>query len=253
MLRSVELVEVGGLVRFRVRRPEVLVRVFEDLGDVVVVFDEAQELRRLRFRMDYLIAYALDHLKARFVVSGSQVGLLYRFLRIEDPEAPLYGRPYGEVVLKPLSRERAVDFLRRGFAQEGISVSGELIDRAVDVFGGVIGWLSYFGYCYVRDGEDLETIALKASKLALSELQRFLETRGVAAERYAEALKVIALLGEASWSEIKRGLQAKVGHIPDTALANILRNLVDAGIVVKKEQRYVVADPIVWRAVRELL
>lgn len=54
------------------------------------------------------------------VVSGSQVGLLYDFLQVDDPEAPLYGRGRTEIRLTKLSKEAAEDFLERGFRQAGI-------------------------------------------------------------------------------------------------------------------------------------
>ncbi|WP_148683588.1 ATP-binding protein [Fervidicoccus fontis] len=74
----------------------------------VLVLDEAKELRRSNYRFDSLLAYIYDDLNIKVIVSGSMVELLYRFLRVEDPEAPLYGRAYSEVRLKPLPREKAI-------------------------------------------------------------------------------------------------------------------------------------------------
>ncbi|WP_420834508.1 hypothetical protein [Desulfurococcus amylolyticus] len=44
--------------------------------------------------------------------------------------------------------------------------------------------------------------------------------------------------------EIKRGIEAKLGGIPDPTLANILKNLVDSGFLVKEHEGYRIADPI---------
>jgi len=83
---SIEGVEVGGFgVRFRRRDFNTLVNVLEGLEGRVLVFDEVQELRRSRYRFDSLIAYLYDHVDVRVVVSGSQVGLMHRFLRFDDP------------------------------------------------------------------------------------------------------------------------------------------------------------------------
>ncbi len=83
---------------------------------VVIVFDEAQELVKARggFNVLPVLAYAYDNLRRiRFIVSGSKMGLLYRFLRIRDPESPLFGRAMGVVELSPFTRDQAVEFLRR--------------------------------------------------------------------------------------------------------------------------------------------
>ncbi len=109
--------------------------------EMILVIDEAQELRRVaRYRIDSILAYAYDHLhNIKIVLSGSQIGLLYRFLRINDPQAPLHGRAYVELKLSPLSREQSQDFLEKGFTEQGLSVSKELIDYIVDRVNGVIG------------------------------------------------------------------------------------------------------------------
>lgn len=198
MIKSIEYIEIGGLIRFRVRNVETLAKVLEDLKDTVIVLDEVQELNRLKIRFDSFLAYVLDNLSSRIVVSGSQVGMLHRFLKIDNPEAPLYGRPYRSIELKPLSHGEAIEFLREGFEQEGIKIDEDLIKEAVNAFNGVIGWLTYFGYNYVRKNEDLNVILDKASKLTLVELRRFLQTRGIGRNRYIEVLKALTLTDKLS-------------------------------------------------------
>lgn len=44
----------------------------------------------------------------------------------------------------------------------------------------------------------------------------------------------------------------KLGKIPDTVLANILRNLVDVSIIEKVDEKYMVIDPIMRRAISKL-
>ena len=165
VLKGVEGVEVGGFgVRFRNRGRETLLHTLHALSRKVIVIDEAQLLRRSNVRFDQLLAYVYDHVDAKVVVSGSQVGLLYRFLRAGDPDAPLFGRPYIEVRLGRLSPEKSREFLIEGFSQEGINVGDALVDKAVSLFDGVIGWLTYFGFTYSRSKEQPEDVFRKASR-----------------------------------------------------------------------------------------
>ncbi|MGC8997717.1 MAG: hypothetical protein ACP5J1_07595, partial [Fervidicoccaceae archaeon] len=124
-----------------------------------------------------------------------------------------YGRAYSEVRLKPLPREKAREFLIRGFEQEKIHASEELIENALEKFDGIIGWLTYFGYSLSTGGEAVEEILKKESKLAVSELSKALEVYGIGRRRYEEVLRTVATLKGASWSEIKRSIEARLGMI----------------------------------------
>jgi len=73
-----------------------------------------------------------------------------------------------------------------------------LIDEAVENFNGVIGWLTYFGYNYVRGLKSMDSIIDAAINMVLAEVKRFLETRGVGMGRYSEALKTISAMGRCS-------------------------------------------------------
>ena len=265
-LRRVEGVSVAG-VKIAIRpssvKPLTLARVLGELeaaleGELVLVFDEAQELRRVaRFRLDSLLAYVYDHLSTvKTVLTGSQVGLLYRFLRLDDPEAPLYGRPRAEVRLHPLSREEAIEFLRKGFEQYGVEPPGELLEEAWKRFGGVIGWLTYLGHRIVGAGverwrEVIGQVQREASRMALRELENFLSTRPLGSRRrYMAVLRAAAVLGEARWSNLKVYVESSTGRIPDKALGNVLRNLVDAGFLAREGGRYRVADLVLREALR---
>ena len=231
------------------RARDKLLEVLRGLEGRVLVLDEAQELRRSGFRFDKLLAYAYDHLDLTIVVSGSQVGLLYRFLRVRDPDAPLYGRPYREVRVSRLEQREAREILRKGFEEEGVRVDDRLIEEAVEALDGIIGWLAYFGYMKCREGLSLAETLETASRMAASEVEKTLEVYGPAKPRYLEALRVVATLGEARWSEIKRGVESRLGRVPNNTLAGILKNLVDAGLLEKVGGGYRVPDPLVRRAV----
>ncbi|MEM3371638.1 MAG: ATP-binding protein [Candidatus Korarchaeum sp.] len=251
ILRGIEGISIGELgVRFKERKEGSLLSLLHALDGKVIVLDEAQELRRSGYRFDSLIAYAYDHLDLRFVISGSMVGLLRRFLRVNDPEAPLYGRAFAEVRLRRLSYGESREFLKEGFRQEGIEVPEGVIDEAIRRFDGIIGWLTYFGFAKLTSGEDLDSISEKASKLALNELEHALKVYGVGRRRYEEVLRVIASLGEARWSEVRRGVEARLGRVPSNTLANILRNLADSGFIEKEGDSYRISDPVLERGIR---
>ncbi len=127
-----------------------------DLG-VVIGIDEAQYLRFYGSRGGReslaLLAYAYDNLgNLRFILTGSEVGLLHDFLGLDEYESPLYGRSYREVRLMPFSRDLSIEFLRQGFSEAGVEVSKEELERAVDVFDGIPGWLVDFGRAYLQRG-----------------------------------------------------------------------------------------------------
>ncbi len=255
LAEAIDGVEVGGFgVRFRRRDFNTLVKILEALEGRVVVFDEVQELRRSRYRFDYLLAYLYDHTNVRMIVSGSQVGLMYRFLRVDDPSAPLYGRPFYHIKLKPLTKDKARTFLIEGFKQEGLEPPSDVIEEALNLFNGVIGWLTYFGYSYTVLGlKDPKVVLDMAAKLAYEELERAFQVFTVGRPRYAAALKVIAEKEEAKWSEILRFIEAELGRIPKNTLSNILKNLLDMGVLEKTIEGYRVADPVLKYAIRKYL
>ncbi|MEM0054355.1 MAG: ATP-binding protein [Nitrososphaeria archaeon] len=245
LLKNVDGVELSGLrLRFRRRDRTLLLNVIEKLEHKILVIDEAQELRRTNYRFDSLLAYIYDHIDLKVVISGSQVGLLYKFLRVKEPEAPLYGRPYLEVKLKRLNVQKSREFLERGFEQKGLNVSSTLIDEAVNRFDGIIGWLTYFGYSYARSRRSVEEVVEKASKMSVNELKHAIEVYGLGKKRYIETLKIVASSDSLRWSEIKRALEARMGKIPNNTLSNILENLVNQGFLEKANEGYSIADPI---------
>ncbi len=264
LLDSIEGISVSGftvtinLRRFKPQNLFELLGRLNDIGEeVVLVIDEAQELRRLaRYRADYILAYIYDNLRnIRLVVSGSQVGLLYRLLRIGDPEAPLYGRAYSEVRLGKLSIEKSREFLELGYQQHGIKPPRETIEYIISLVDGVIGWLAYIGFKTIQkkriDNRVVDEVVREAYKLVLQELKHFLQLRPLAKERYQAILKIVALLGNATWTNIYNYIQAQLGKVPKPTFNSLLKNLVDAGFIEKKEDKYTITDPILRKALLE--
>ncbi len=251
IIKRLDFIEVGALgIRVKLKRAsEGLIRLIEGLGDMVLVLDEAQLLRIIKMNLTRLLAYIYDNTPTRLVLSGSEVGLLYDFLGIHDPESPLFGRAYREVRLRPLDRVKALDFLRLGFNQAGVKVSDDDLTRAVDELDGIIGWLTYFGYNYVKGVRDLDAIIDDASRLAASEVNKLLNIYGIARARYVAILNAVATLNRVNWSGIKNFVIAKLGRIPDTTLSIMLKNLEKAGLIIKVNGEYMITDPIIRKAI----
>jgi AAA+ ATPase superfamily predicted ATPase len=201
--------------------------------------------------MDFakLVAYAYDHLADVVVVlSGSQVGLLYDMLKVDDPASPLYGRAIAEIRVGRLSREKAIDLLSRGFAEVGVEVGRDVIERAVDVLDGVVGWLTYFGWSYSYKVKDLEEILNAAAMQEAEEIRRFL-ARSRSERRYRAILKIVAE-GKTRWSEIKRSLEFLEGiEIDDKNFNELLTRLTKAEFIEKIDEMYKVPDIITARAI----
>ena len=212
---------------------------------IVLAIDEAQELRSLvQFRFPHLLAHVYDYLKNLVVcLTGSQVGLLYDFLKLEDPRAPLYGRPVFEIKLRRLTEEEAEDFLKKGFEQTKVKVSQAFLREAVEKLDGITGWLTYCGWCASYKRPSIERILDEASKLAAAEVGEFL-SRSRSPRRYSEILNLLAVT-PLPWSGIKRGLEASEGMEMDgSTFTNLLETLVKLGFVEKEDDLYRIADPM---------
>jgi len=215
------------------------------------VIDEAQELYKLKGgSFTPVLAWAYDNLdNVVFLLTGSKVGLMHRLLRLDDPESPLYGRYVHVIKLSPLPREKALEFLARGFAESGVVYSPRLLEAAVDHLDGVIGWLSYLGLEATRAGrlteELLGEVVEKAARLAWGEFCNFVKLRGTA--RY---LHIVHAAAEgAAWSEVKRYLEIREGPINDAELSRLLKSLVDEGWLEKGEV-YRLTDPLMRYAAK---
>lgn len=229
-----------------------------------VVLDEAQELRFFRGgrrRTDFrkVLAYCYDNLKnTTFILSGSEVGLLFDFVGVEDPRSPFFGRRYVEVRVERLSRESSLDFLVKGFEHHGLSPPAELLERAVEAFDGIIGWLTYFGAevvalhreAGVLDYEEaIRAVRGKAVRLCAEELRKL-------AARSRLYLGILAALGEGgrTWSEIALTLERKFKRtVSSPQLGALLRNLIELSYVEKRDGRYWALDPLAPDAAALLL
>lgn len=223
----------------------------------VLVFDEAQEFRKLRgYRLQALMAHAYDYLKnLQMVVTSSQFGFLYEFLGVEDPDSPLYGRGMAEIRVPRVSREQAMDFLHKGFKQAKMKPDDRIVSLAAEELDGIMGWLTLFGYEAVAAGcctEEILTRTIeRGSKIVAKEFQNFLRTREQARGRYITILRSLARLKNARWVELKKDLELGEGKkIPNNVFTDLVNNLIKGGFVEKNGDYYSLADPLLGHAVR---
>lgn len=219
----------------------------------IIAIDEAQEFRKvMRYDLTSVLAHAYDYCPGlKFVVTGSEAGLLHKFLRVDDPEAPLFGRAMVEIELSGLTKERSVEYLREGFRQVGMEVPGDVLEGAHLRFDGIIGWLTYLGF-RAREERELdqkviEETASLASKMAASEFRNFLGL--YRSERYRTVMKSLAG-GSLSWADLKRAIESKEGmRVGQGEVTKVLHNLEDAGFVAKDEGgAYSISEPMTKEA-----
>ncbi|MEM0013676.1 MAG: ATP-binding protein [Saccharolobus sp.] len=215
---------------------------------IVIIFDESQELRKLKgYNLLYPLAYAYDNLKIRFVFTGSEIGMVYDFLKLDNPKSPLYGRAYTEVTANPFSKEIATEFLRKGFEELDIKVEDRSLEDAVDTLGGLPGWLTYYGFTYIQERDHkraLKKTIETAVNLIGEEFNNFLKGREEAKERY-KTIMTVCTKG-CRWGEAKNAIEAKEGtRIDDKRFTELLNNLVKASFLVKEGEVYKPADVMI--------
>ncbi|AMM54380.1 AAA family ATPase [Pyrococcus kukulkanii] len=257
-VREVEVSKFGVTISWR--RASVLEDILLKLQDerFVVVLDEVQDARGpVGKYLASVIAHFYDYGDLPFILTGSQIGLLYDFLGVEDPRAPLYGRFLYEVEVSRFTREQSLEFLRLGFSQLGLDAEDEMLEKVVEVLDGIPGWLVHFGLLAKTHGASEKTLEMtlsQASRLALGEFNEFLKRREVARRRYEAVMKAIAN-GKRTWSEIKRELEKHEGKtIADSVLSRVLEALVKASFLEKivdgRNIEYKISDPVLEYALK---
>lgn len=245
ILKSISSIKILGNeieIKWKGKDALTLSSLFDGLNKrrVIIAFDEAQRLRGPR-SSDLLdaIAHSYDYNKnITFIFTGSEIGLLYDFLKVENPGSPLYGRYYFNLTIERFSREVSESFLERGFKEYNMEVRKDIIKSAIDLFDGIPGWLTFFGNEYVRSSGNFELIKEMAINIALKELRNLVKMRG--SKRYATVLRAIAE-GENSWNKVKRYVEEKEGTtISTSVLSNVINNLENLSII----KDYNFLDPI---------
>ncbi len=241
---------------------QILDNINEGLGrdrrQLIIAFDEAQNLRFYGVggkSMLNLFAHIFDHLNnIKVIITGSEVGLLHDFLKLENSDSPLYGRYIEEVELKRFEKEQSVDFLLKGFSQVHFKADRKEIEKAVSILDGMVGYLVIYGYIvYTRKSYDkaIEKSVEMAEKL----VKREIEELRIRSENHIKVLKAVAF-GTNTFSKIKKYIEINYGNINDQTLSKNLQLLTKQGFLEYKYDKgskvYFIPDPIVSKVVMSL-
>lgn len=220
---------------------------------VIIAFDEAQYLRFSNEDLTRLFAWVLDTLEnVTLVITGSQVGVLESFLRLDDGTSPLFGRYETRIQLPRFNPSESVEFLTRGFKEVGIHVDETELLSTVRTLDGIPGWLVHYGTARV-DGmtheEAVEHVLSKAMTYVMSEFQE-LEGRS---PRYRILMKIIAELSEGRGYAKFEAIKGRMKNIDDKSLWRYLSKLIDYGFLENMGYgEYRIPDPVVYRVFRRL-
>ncbi len=219
----------------------------------VIMIGEAQRLRGpLSREVRDAIAHAYDYGKnLTFVLTGSEVGLLYDLIGIGDCASPLYGRYYHDVAVGRFSPEESREFLRRGFSELSVNAPENAVDKIADAFDEIPGWLVFVGNKYIRK-RDIRPVLEAAVDVALGELAALIDAMAralsIAGRRCASALKCISE-GNETWSSLQGCVaEAEGSMVSSSVLYNMIKQLEAMSII--KDYRFL--DPIYKEAAKKL-
>ncbi len=219
---------------------------------LVLAFDEAQLLKAIRF--DFFLASVFDNYgQIKVVLTGSEIGLLDKFLGKQDYQSPLYGRALLEVVVTRFKEEEIKTFLEEGFRQLHKTISFDEVKEVIEQLDGIIGWATSYGWLrHQGQGHEaaLERVREDGKEVVKRELQQFLERRRAKA-RYLKVLRTIAG-GKNTWLEIKYTFQREKSPLTDSQLHLYLKELLDFGFLEKLNESYILTDPILLKTIKSL-
>ncbi len=213
------------------------------LGRFIVILDEVQYLRQpLLSEVREMIAYTYDNLdNITLILTGSEVGMLKAFLKLDDPSSPLYGRYAYEVEVRRFTEAQSKEFLVEGFREVGKEPPMEEVEKAVGFFDGIVGWLVMFGKSYVDGRGDFEAVAEMAIRMAANELVKL-------GAREKLVLKAIAR-GARSWGRVKEFIEDREGTvIAKSSLSRTIRRLEKLNLI--KDYKFL--DPVYEKAALRL-
>jgi hypothetical protein len=208
----------------------------------LLAFDEIQLIRGEK-SIIRLLAHIIDYNQnICLIVTGSEIGLLFDFLGLGDPESPLYGRHYTEIKMRNFDESQSREFLVTGFREIDIETKEDVIDYAVSKLNGTVGWLTLFGVKCREEKEatkDLvDAVVSDGGKLARSEANKVARY----SRRYSIILNHLATTGKASWTQIKRILEIKDEKtLTNAAVSDLLNKLVKASLIEKNDSYSILA------------
>ena len=217
---------------------------------IVIAVDEAQEFRKSRhIDMANIFASVYDNCRnIILILTGSEIGVLYDFLALENADSPLFGRVKKEIEINPLSSEQGLEFLKIGLKQKKIKIVDEsVLSHAVEELGGIIGWLNEFGLTCVENKKVEKKFIVETKKtgsvLARSEFKKFLKGRP-ASERYNQIMKNLSIK-PLSWTDLKKALELDMNEsIDGRNFSSLLETLQKSGFIQELKKFYSIVDPL---------
>ncbi len=244
---NIAIYGVGFEFSFKRSLPE-MERFVRRAGDLYVFIDEAQYAKDL----DLFLAYSYDRLpNVHFILSGSEVRVREEVLGVGQPEHPLFGRHFAEVVMERLSKAQSKEFLFKGFEEVGLELREEEAEEVVENLDGLIGWLTFYGYerAILKNPRALKKTRDLATSLVASELFHFLKTR----KSKALYLSILRKVDGTSWNQLlHRVSKALRKEINDHSFTHALKELERYSFIFKRDGKYYLADPLIFDATFKL-
>ncbi len=213
-----------------------------------VFIDEAQRMKTME--LAELLSYFYDrHSGIKFILSGSEVGLMEEVLGGDASTHPLYGRLIVKIKMSRLTKEKSFEFLKAGFKQVNVKVSKKELNQAVDRLDGLIGWLTMYGYerGVLNKKNALKITEERAVGIVMSELSAFLRNRRNR-EMYLNIIKYAK--GGIEWKALKTALEAeRKKPINPNVLAFAIDELLRYSFLEKQGNKYILPDPLLFTAV----
>ena len=214
---------------------------------LIIAFDEIQLLSKIKF--DYVLSAIYDNYRnIKLIITGSEMGLIDKFLGAKDSDSPLFGRAYIEIETKRLSEEQIYNFLMLGSKQAKKVITTKEVKETIEMLDGIIGWATYYGWLRnknIAHSKAISKVIGEGSELTRRELDNFLSNRNKAV--YLKLLKWIAK-GYNRWATLKAQFVKNGSKVSDSQLNLYLNKLIDYSFVEKVNQTYVITDPLLIRA-----
>jgi hypothetical protein len=212
----------------------------------ILAIDEAQYLKYSGRRYNNILAWAYDNLKnVHIIITGSEIGILEDFIDIDNTGSPLFGRMLNEIKIGHFDNKMSYNFLKSGFEEAKIEVNGEDINSAIDILGGIAGWLTYYGYNravrQLNHHDAINNVIEYSKKLIDNEIDKLIIN---SKDRYIAIMESVAA-GLNNWSTVKAYVTSKTGYISSTILNNHITKLIKYGFIKKSENKYYIEDPLI--------
>ena len=218
----------------------------------LIVFDEAQLIRGNKDMLKLFARIADVNRNTVMILTGSEIGLLYDFLGLDNPKSPLYGRHYVEIKMRNFTKKEAKAFLHAGFKQIDVQCPDEVVEYTIKKLNGVVGWLTLFGAKCRDKGkctkEIVDEVLDEGGKLARAEALEIVKY----SPRYGIILNFLSKVEKADWTEIKTAVEIhEKRSLPSSTFTDLLNRLVKTSLIEKENGEYRIADPLLAHGIKK--